>query len=614
MNPGENELRELLSELGQLPKGNVTYRVIRGKKRMYLQWYEDHKKISKYVKASDEAQILLLISRRGEINARIKELVEHADTYSLMEDTPVYGTGIIKGAPVSDGFATGVILGQQLSNMFDAVKRYDERDGVAAIRTYLDLAPDGRVCLVYGLRRTGKTTMALQALSHFHDSVSAYIKIKPSDTMDDLNRDLKKLFDNDIRLVFVDEVTLMSDFIDSASLLSDVYSMSGMKIILSGTDSLGFALSANEELYDRAYMVHTTFIPFREYARLLDIHEVDEYIRYGGTLSPAGRLPGGEDISEGSGSFADEASTERYIDTAIARNIQHSLLHYRDGGHFRHLQELFEAGELTGAINRIIEDMNHRFLISVLTRRFVSHDLGSARQITRKRSALTGEKDALSEIDVEKITDRLRALLEIKEKDNMSVGITGDHVKEIRDYLRILDLIVDCPSETIDSENGVEHILFSQPGMRYCQAQALVYALRQDEVFNKTSAKEKRKACELILEEVKGRMLEEIVLLETCKSLSKGKRAFKLLFPVGEIDMVICDEDATCCHIYEIKHSAVISPEQYRYLTDEKMREQIEFKYGEILSTNVIYRGESTETGGISYINVADYLEGLGRK
>ena len=33
-----------------------------------------------------------------------------------------------------------------------------------------------------------------------------------------------------------------------------------MKIVLSGTDSLGFWLAMDEELYDRAKAIHTTFI------------------------------------------------------------------------------------------------------------------------------------------------------------------------------------------------------------------------------------------------------------------------------------------------------------------------------------------------------------------
>ncbi len=33
-------------------------------------------------------------------------------------------------------------------------------------------------------------------------------------------------------------------------------------------------LSMDDELYDRAIAIHTTFIPFREYARLLNIHDI----------------------------------------------------------------------------------------------------------------------------------------------------------------------------------------------------------------------------------------------------------------------------------------------------------------------------------------------------
>ena len=36
-----------------------------------------------------------------------------------------------------------------------------------------------------------------------------------------------------------------------------------MKIVLSGTDSLGFMFTKDEALYDRCIMCHTTFIPYR---------------------------------------------------------------------------------------------------------------------------------------------------------------------------------------------------------------------------------------------------------------------------------------------------------------------------------------------------------------
>lgn len=112
---------------------------------------------------------------------------------------------------------------------------------------------------------------------------SAYIKIRRSDTMAMVNRDMRKLFDAGYKYVFLDEVTLMKNFIDSATLFSDVFAAMGMKLELSGTDCLGFWLAMDEELYDRAKLIHTTFIPYREYSRLLGIDSIDEYISYGGT-------------------------------------------------------------------------------------------------------------------------------------------------------------------------------------------------------------------------------------------------------------------------------------------------------------------------------------------
>ena len=43
----------------------------------------------------------------------------------------------------------------------------------------------------------------------------------------------------------------------------------------------------------------------------------------------------------------------------------------------RTLIDLYEAGELTNAINRIVEDMNHRFVLQTLIREFSSSDLAA---------------------------------------------------------------------------------------------------------------------------------------------------------------------------------------------------------------------------------------------
>ena len=593
-------IMELENEIAILPQGSINIKKINGKEQPYLQWTENGKSKSKYIKKNEREEIFASVERRKQLQEELREIkkLEVVDT------------------PVPTKFETSVVIGNRLLAMTKGVRNMKERDCFKQLQKYLNSDATDRVCLVFGLRRTGKTTMLRQAVLKMtteQASKTAYIKAKGTDTMAAMNRDLEKLLELGYENVFIDEVTLMEDFIDSASLFSDIYATQGMKIVLSGTDSLGFWFALHQELYDRAITIHTTFIPFREHSRLLGIDSIDEYIRYGGTLR-AGELDfDDEDVNAEDASFRDDESTRRYIDTAICKNIQHSLSCCQDGGYFRHLQSLYEAGELTGAINRIIEDMNHRFLIRILINKFKSHDLGSAADVLRRERDPERRNDILDRIDKDAVTKRLMDLLEIRNREDQFIGITNAHVEEIKEYLKALDLIVDVPSETIiPSAEPLENIIFTQPGMRYCQAQALVHSLAKDELFASLSEKEKTMVSECILEEVRGRMMEEIVLLETFKSAKKNKRVFKLTFSVGEFDMVIYDSKENTCECYEIKHSVQIVPAQTKYLIDEEKLNQTSKRFGKISKRCVLYRGEDTVLeNGIEYRNVEAYLKEL---
>lgn len=591
---------ELENEIAILPQGTINIKKIKGKEQPYLQWTENGKSKSKYIKKDEREQIFAGVERRKQLQDDLRELKK-------LE---------IVAAPVPTKFETSVITGNRLLAMTKGVRNLKERDCFEHLQKYLNNDTTDRVCLVFGLRRTGKTTLLRQAVLKMtpeQASNTAYIKAKATDTMATMNRDLEKLLELGYKNVFIDEVTLMDDFIDSAALFSDVYAVQGMKIVLSGTDSLGFWFALHQELYDRAITIHTTWIPFREHSRLLGIDSIDEYIRYGGTLR-AGELNfDDEDVNAEDASFRDDESTRRYIDTAICKNIQHSLSCCQDGRYFRHLQSLYEAGELTGAINRIIEDMNHRFLIRILINKFKSHDLGSAADVLRREHDPEQRNTILDRIDKEAVTKRLMNMLEIRNQENQSIGITNAHVEEIKEYLKALDLIVDIPNETIiPTAEPLENIIFTQPGMRYCQAQALVHSLAKDELFASLSEQEKALVSERILEEVRGRMMEEIVLLETFKSAKKNKRVFKLIFAGGEFDMAIYDSKNNTCECYEMKHSNKIVPAQTKYLINEDMLEQTCKRFGEISKRCVLYRGEDTVLdNGIEYRNVEAYLKRL---
>lgn len=202
-------------------------------------------------------------------------------------------------------------------------------------------------------------------------------------------------------------------------------------------------------------------------------------------------------------------------------------------------------------------------------------------------------------------------ILEIRTHEEQSVGITNEHIAEIKEYLKALELISDCPIETtIQGAEPIEHILFTQPGMRYCQAQALVHSLMKDAVFSNASEREKKLVTDRILEEVRGRMTEEIILLETQKKLGDVQKVFKLQFAVGEFDMVVYNPEENTCKIYEIKHSDRAVPEQYRHLADKEKCRLTEKKFGNIEEKIIIYSGNDfVSDNGIHYMNAAEYLK-----
>lgn len=558
--------------------GGITYKTINGKRYAYYQWTENGKQRSRRVKDDEFAELAAKIAVEKEKKASAKMMVaEPSIAYSA--------------APQ---FKTDIKTGALLVNFCKSVSKWEKRECFGSLHDYIYGENNDRILILYGLRRTGKTTLVRQAIGEMPAEMrakTAFIQLNSRLTLADVNHDLKLLETLGFRYVFIDEVTLLGDFIEGAALFSDVFAAGGMKVVLSGTDSLGFVFSEDEQLFDRCQLLHTTFIPYREFERVLKVKGIDNFIEYGGTMS---RL------------FANKKSADDYVDSAIARNIQHSLKCYQHEGHFRSLQQLYDAGELTSAINRIVEDVNHRFTMEVLTQKFKSNDLRiSASNLRRDRFRPT---DILDRVDIGAITKQLKKLLLIRDKEEQSVYISDAHRTEIREYLDLLDLT--CDIDVVNMSNLNERkvrTVFSQPGLRYTQAAALIQSLLLDETFRNTAIAERMAIEERILDEIRGRMMEEIVLLET-KLARPEMQVFQLQFAVGEFDMVVFDPVHACCEIYEIKHSDKIAAEQCRHLLNPRKCAETEFRYGRILSKNVIYRGPSTSRQGINYVNVEEYL------
>lgn len=382
-----DQIAALEEQITLLPVGSITKKNVNGHIYYYHRRNENGTRTEKYLSADEVAPLKEQIDRRRALEAELRLLKK-----KVPGKTPIK----------KQDFLTHVQVGDSLRTFFPSVANYKKRRCYQSLRDYVYGDSYDRVFILYGLRRTGKTTLIRQLIADMRDAdlrKAAFIQITAKDTLAQLNQDLKLLERQAFKYIFIDEITLMEDFIEGAALLSDSFAACGMKIVLSGAGSLGFLFSSYNELYDRCFRLHTTHIPYREFEEILGIQGIDEYIRYGGTMSL-----GGVHYNETS-TFASKKKADEYVDSAIAHNIQHSLECYGDKGHFRHLAELYDKNELTSAINRIVEDITHRFTLEVLTKDFASNDYRlSARNLRRDREHPT---DILDRIDVAAFTERL---------------------------------------------------------------------------------------------------------------------------------------------------------------------------------------------------------------
>lgn len=570
-------IAEIEREIAVLPAGGVSKKNVHGNSYYYHRITQNGKRIEKYVKADEVDELISNIEKRKKLEKELKKLKQCMPKEKNLD------------------FKTKVLVGDRLKSLVSITRNYKKRECIQMLRDYIFKDIADKVFILYGLRRTGKTTLIRQIILELSESdfnKAAFIQITSKDSLSDIDEDLRLLEKNGYKYVFLDEVTLMEDFIEGASLFSDIYASSGMKIVLSGTDSLGFAFSKEEQLYDRCIMLHTTFIPYREFENVLGIYGIDEYIRYGGTMSLGG-------INyNASTPFSNIKDTEEYINTSIAKNIQHSLKMYQYGGHFRQLLDLYEKGELTNVINRVVEDMNHRFTKNVVESTFKSHDIGvTANNLLR---------DRVNPINLDKVTSGIQEILDIS-----NVNISDAHMTQIKEYLAILDLIKEIDLEYLPKVNQKRKIVVvTQPGLRYAQAEAIVENLLLDEKFQELDVQKRTYILERLLSKIRGRMMEDIVLLET-KLAKKDKHVFKLQFPIGEFDMVVQNPKTLSCEIYEIKYSNQRVREQYRHINDEEKCAMTTHRYGNIIGRYVIYRGENAEMDTIQYLNVEDYLKSL---
>lgn len=464
-----------------------------------------------------------------------------------------------------------------------------ERFIIKYVDEYVSSEENRNVLCLYGLRRTGKTVMLMQEIRKLDDYDNVlFIRCDGYDTIGRLRGTIDTVLQDNpgCRKVFIDEVTKVDGFIDYGSFLADDYSARGIRVVLSGTDLLSFLIASNSELYDRVDFLHTTYIPFKEYNYLLG-KNLDEYISYGGTLSKSGAK----------NAFYDADNFQQYTNSAIVENILHTLQRWNSGDNVGYdvLRYFINNNCLASAINKVLEYHSHSFESSQINRPFKAHDWGSVPKFMNEPS------------DETEIREILRDPLGIQDYfDEQTIDF-------ITDYLVKLDVLYKVPKVlSLDSGNNDRHkvYLFTQVGMRYCQAFQQMKAL---------SLKADTMHLEKLESDIRGQILEDVVLYQLLKDNPAGNeliprreishyRSEKL--QGAEIGIIVLDRDADSVVAMEVKHSDKTADGQRKQLVREDISADIERITGrKIVNRVVLYRGENTQTkDGVLYINVNDFL------
>lgn len=374
------------------------------------------------------------------------------------------------------------------------------------------------------------------------------------------------------------------------------------------------------ELHNRVNSIHTTFISYGEFSRLIEKTDIDDFIHYAGVLS--------HEDNEVDREFFDRKSASRYIDSAISSNITNTFFRDKLPSNFAHkydkLVGLHNRNILIPTITAIVEMYSGIATKDAIDAYFVQDeyfnaDISSAIQLLGKHNIFINKEKSHEDFEGQIVAA-------INSRRDINDTVEQEAVAQIIDYLYDLELIVSIPMIYHNSNDSAQRRgrefqygsceYIYQAGIKYCQARAILDILKSSNDVDLSPA-EREVLSKKIDEDIKGHILEISIFNELIIFLDNKKYdIFKMNFigkKDGEIDIVIYDKHNKEYYCFEVKHSNQTDEHQQVNLSYRPFQDIMDKNFGERRISAVLYRGETlpSNDNGVTYLNVETFLSSL---
>jgi predicted AAA+ superfamily ATPase len=518
-----------------------------------------------------------------------------------------------------EGFVCPTLSAQNLRIFLNNLKINKPRR-IQSELTQFCAVPANKILGVYGLRRTGKSVMMCSVALGLMEQGKrvVYFDFERNRTMrfKNLMQDLELCKERNVEYVFIDEITFLTEKV-IADLTGEEYyvpefpergmeiyaitKITGMHIIVSGTDSYCLSLAKGDSLFDRMKFLHTTHIPYREYVDLVGNLTVSEYLEKGGVLY----RPEDEDWSE-------------YLRTAIINNILVSIgAIHPVRSKYRYIIEM-NSDEIKSLILYTLSMNNIEFIEQIFRRAYRFPELYDGVDLSRKgRPPVFIPEDFINSV-----REGLRREFNLTHLNENSLKYMLAEMKQVLEALDVLtpytlEVVTRLDGRLIPDQKAVYAL--SVPGLRAYQINKTSDMVRNT-VYEELSKADRETLLNKISESAEGHLIESLILSETARRLPKDFKVSQYRISDNEVDLVIEHTKTNRVSLFEIKRSGERTEEQTKHFTESSFVPDLKEYKSEltISSFNVLYNGESCamtythritqDAVTVNYINIGDYL------